>query len=105
MSGLISFLSTLISKKLNSVFELLLAGVCSIGGRIYIVGGNDGTSFLNTCEAYDPVSDKWSEIAPMCTARAGIGCAVQDGIIYVAGMGLCFIFSVFSYTVISKRYI
>lgn len=63
----------------------LLIGVATVGGRIYIVGGNDGTAFLNTCEVYDPISDRWANIAPMNTARAGIGCAVEDGILYAAG--------------------
>ena len=59
--------------------------MATVGGRIYIVGGNDGTAFLNTCEVYDPISDRWTNIAPMNTARAGIGCAVEDGILYAAG--------------------
>jgi len=74
-----------IIKPAYSQLFFYFAGVADLGGRLFIVGGNDGTAFLNTCEVYDPISDRWSHIAPMNTARAGIGCAVQDGILYAAG--------------------
>ena len=81
------------------LFLYVYLGVATVGGRIYMVGGNDGTAFLNTCEVYDPISDRWSNIAPMNTARAGIGCAVQDGILYAAGYFLSFT-SAFCYFVV-----
>ena len=34
-------------------------GVAALGGKIYAVGGHDGSSYLNTVEVYDPVSDRY----------------------------------------------
>ena len=53
---------------------------------MFVIGGNDGSSFLNSCEVYDPVSNKWSFAAPMNRQRAGLGADVLDGLLYVSGM-------------------
>ena len=53
---------------------------------MYVIGGNDGTNFLCSCEVYDPLTNKWTFIAPMHRPRAGVGAAVVDGNLYVAGM-------------------
>ena len=53
-----------------------------------MIGGNDGTSFLNSCERYNPLTNKWSYVPPMSRPRAGIGAAVVDGILYVAGKAI-----------------
>ena len=42
-------------------------------GTIYAAGGHDGTSFLSSCEAYNPTTDKWRTIASMGTPRAYFG--------------------------------
>jgi hypothetical protein len=66
-------------------------GVAEVGNSLFVIGGNDGTSFLNSCEHYDPLTNKWSYVPPMSRPRAGIGAAVVDGILYVAGMSKCFL--------------
>ena len=70
----------------NFMFLLLIQGVAELGNSLFVIGGNDGTSFLNSCEQYDPLTNKWSYVPPMSRPRAGIGAAVVDGILYVAGM-------------------
>ena len=65
---------------------MVVAGVAELGNSLFVIGGNDGTSFLNSCEHYDPLTNKWSYVPPMSRPRAGIGAAVVDGILYVAGM-------------------
>ena len=64
----------------------IFTGVAELGNSLFVIGGNDGTSFLNSCENYDPLTNKWSYVPPMSRPRAGIGAAVVDGILYVAGM-------------------
>ena len=58
-----------------------------VGGRIYVFGGEatDGTFGEN--EAYDPARDTWQAMAPMPTARHGLGSAVMHGSIYVISGG------------------
>ena len=34
-------------------------GVAALGGRLYAVGGHDGTNYLNSVEAYDPMTDRY----------------------------------------------
>jgi N-acetylneuraminic acid mutarotase len=67
------------------------AVVAASDGRIYVFGGFTGSIFqqgfaVNTVEAYDPVTDTWTQKSPMPTARWGLA-AVQgpDGKIYTFG--------------------
>ena len=46
-------------------------GVGVLSGGVYAVGGYDGTTFLNTVEAYSPSSNTWLSKAPMSTPREG----------------------------------
>lgn len=39
-------------------------------------------------EAYDPVTDRWTAMAPIPTARHGLGAAAVGGKIYVIGGGI-----------------
>jgi kelch-like protein 8 len=34
-------------------------GVAALGGKIYAVGGHDGSNYLNSVEAYDPITDRY----------------------------------------------
>jgi hypothetical protein len=55
-------------------------------GKLYAVGGYDGTNFLNSVEEYDPATDSWTTKAPMKYRRVGPGVAVaQNGKLYAAG--------------------
>ena len=67
------------------LFKFLFLGVAPLNNLLYIIGGNDGSTFLDTCECYDPHTNKWCSITPMSIRRAGVGCAVLDGYLYVAG--------------------
>ncbi len=33
-------------------------GVASLAGKLFAVGGHDGTNYLNSVEAYDPITDR-----------------------------------------------
>lgn len=46
-----------------------LIGVVTHDGLIYVVGGDDGTTNLNSVEVYDPTANTWS----MLPACMGIG--------------------------------
>jgi N-acetylneuraminic acid mutarotase len=53
--------------------------------RIYVVGGFDQTNYSNATYAYDFESDAWSSGALMPTARAYLGLAVVDDVLYAIG--------------------
>ncbi|KAI5236730.1 Kelch-Like Protein 4 [Manis pentadactyla] len=36
--------------------------LCPLGDRLYVVGGYDGQSYLNTVESYDAQTDEWREV-------------------------------------------
>lgn len=63
----------------------LLAGVCSLGNSIYVMGGYDGTNQLNTVERYDVETDTWSFAASMRHRRSALGVTAHHGRIYVLG--------------------
>lgn len=61
-------------------------------GLIYLVGGYDGRSVLAICESFDPAlaragQDPWRTLAPLATARAGLGLAALNGSLYAVGGG------------------
>jgi N-acetylneuraminic acid mutarotase len=58
-----------------------------IGGKLYAVGGRDASgNYTNTVFVYDPVVNTWSNgSAAMPTARAGLGVAAIDRVLYEVG--------------------
>ena len=52
------------------------AGAAVIDGRIYIAGGNAPTTYwIPNLESYDPMSDTWTELAPMGIGESNIAAA------------------------------
>jgi len=60
-------------------------GVAALGGKLYAMGGDDGTTILNTAEVYDPSENSWNPIASMSTARSLFGVAALGGKLYAVG--------------------
>jgi N-acetylneuraminic acid mutarotase len=55
-----------------------------VNGILYAVGGFNGT-WLNTVEAYNPLTNTWTTETPMPTARHTPGVGVVNGILYAVG--------------------
>lgn len=63
-----------------NVFFLLLfylpfpgVGAAVIDNYLYVVGGHSGSSYLNTVQKYDPLSDTWLDSAGMIYCRCNFG--------------------------------
>ena len=54
-------------------------------GKLYVIGGRNGSGLLNSTEVYDPSTNEWTTLQPMPTAREHIAGAVIDSLIYVVG--------------------
>jgi kelch-like protein 18 len=52
-------------------------------GKLWAIGGYDGTTTLSTMEMYDPEKDVWVMAPPMCAHDGGVGV----GVIPVLGQG------------------
>jgi len=52
--------------------------VIEADGYLYAIGGNDGSSSLNTVERYDPLSNKWSIVNSMMLRRSSVGAAALE---------------------------
>lgn len=50
----------------------------SIDSSIYSLGGNDGSSSLNSVEMYDHTLNKWVLLTSMAVRRSSVGAAVLD---------------------------
>jgi hypothetical protein len=59
-------------------------GVEVLDGKIYFVGGSDGSP-SKLAERYDPLTNRWEILNPMQTARDGIACATLGGKLYAIG--------------------
>ena len=68
-----------------------IAGGAVANGKFYIVGGRNNVNVANhseadtVLEAYDPVSAKWSKLAPMPTRRYDVAAGSVNGIVYAVG--------------------
>ncbi|MBI4569006.1 MAG: hypothetical protein HY719_11485 [Planctomycetes bacterium] len=54
-------------------------------GRVYAIGGSDGSRALATVEMYDPVANAWTPRPALRVARMGHAAAATSGKIYVFG--------------------
>ena len=55
-------------------------GAAVLANRIYVVGGYDGNSSLNSVECYDPEMNQWKFVASMSTLRSAAGVTSLNGI-------------------------
>ena len=71
-----------------SVARYAYDGVEVLGGKIYFVGGADGSD-KNIAERYDPVTNTWETLNSLSVARSGLASAVLNGKLYaIGGIGL-----------------
>lgn len=64
----------------------LEAGVVALGGRVYVLGGFDGTgAVVGRVEEYDPVANSWRTRAPLPRPLHHVNVAALGGRIYVLG--------------------
>ncbi|HVT11823.1 MAG TPA: kelch repeat-containing protein [Fimbriimonadaceae bacterium] len=59
--------------------------VATVNGRIYVIGGNDGSNVVNTTFIYDLSTSRWTQGNPMPAARQNAAVAVINGKIHVIG--------------------
>lgn len=62
------------------------ADVGSLGPFLYICGGSDDSSRLETVERFDPFANVWVPSVPMSSSRNGVGVTAGSGRIYALGM-------------------
>ena len=55
------------------------------GGRIYAIGGWNGTNATGTVEVYNPTKNIWTTATPMPTARSNLVADVKGNSIYAIG--------------------
>ncbi len=65
-------------------------GIAVAGGKLYVIGGYTQSGFtvwhpVATVYAYDPMTDAWSERAPMPTPRGALSVTAHDGKLYAIG--------------------
>jgi influenza virus NS1A-binding protein len=74
-------------KKLEKLpFARSNAGVCTLNGKIYCVGGNaTGQNSVKDCHVFDPEANTWTPIAPLNTGRCQVGVVAFEGKLWVAG--------------------
>ncbi|XP_019739597.1 kelch-like protein 3 isoform X1 [Hippocampus comes] len=61
------------------------AGVVSLAGRVYAVGGFNSSLRERTVDVYDGSRDQWSPVASMQERRSTLGAAMLGGLLYAVG--------------------
>ena len=66
-------------------YARMYCSVAVLDGRLYAVGGLDGTTTLDVVEVYDPERNVWEEAVPKLDRRVcGCGLAVMDCVVMSA---------------------
>ncbi len=60
-------------------------GVAVVRGKVYAVGGFNGSLRVKTVDVYDPAKDGWTSVANMDARRSTLGVAVMNDHIYAVG--------------------
>uniref|UniRef100_A0A8C2C463 Kelch-like protein 3 n=1 Tax=Cyprinus carpio TaxID=7962 RepID=A0A8C2C463_CYPCA len=58
------------------------AGVVYMGGKVYAVGGFNGSLRVRTVDVYDGLKDQWSSVPSMQERRSTLGAAVLGDLLY-----------------------
>ncbi|XP_047521897.1 ring canal kelch homolog [Pieris napi] len=61
------------------------AGLAVVGGRLYAVGGFNGTLRVRSVDVYDVATDSWSAGPPLTARRSTLGVAAIGQVIYAVG--------------------
>src|SRR5947199_59368 len=61
------------------------AAAVALDGKVYVLGGSDGSAASGALEVYDPALNSWSRKAPMPTPRVFLAAAAVNGRIYAIG--------------------
>lgn len=67
---------------ISSLIFLSRAGLAMVGGRVYAVGGFNGSLRVRTVDAYDAALDQWTSCPSMEARRSTLGVAVIGNCIY-----------------------
>lgn len=54
-------------------------------GKVYAVGGFNGSLRVRTVDVYDGVRDQWSAVSSMQERRSTLGAAVLGDLLYAVG--------------------
>lgn len=64
--------------------RLGMAGV-TLGGKLHVFGGRNGSTYLRTVEVYNPLTNLWSSRPSMPTPRSLLGVSGVSGSLYAVG--------------------
>ena len=53
-----------------------------VDNSLYLVGGCNNLSKVNTVDKYDPEKDKWTSVARMSIRRSGLGVGVAPAFLF-----------------------
>lgn len=60
-------------------------GAAVLNGFVYVIGGCNLQTYLNSVQRFDIVTCTWHQVAPMNFCRCYVSVAVQNGCIYAMG--------------------
>ncbi|KAL9706748.1 hypothetical protein quinque_010266 [Culex quinquefasciatus] len=63
----------------------ILPGVATLGGKIFVIGGERGSQILANGEVYDTQNNNWEAMAPMIVPRCEFGLCALGGTLYAMG--------------------
>jgi kelch-like protein 10 len=75
-------------EEIEPTFQRAFHGTAVIGFNIYVIGGCNNKSNLNSCHCFNALAKTWCEVSPMHERRGFLSVAVLDGLVYAMGGSL-----------------
>lgn len=63
----------------------LNAAAIAFGGKIYVIGGRDGSELLESVEVYDPATNEWESAHDLHVEKEGLAAVLHAGTIFLLG--------------------
>lgn len=81
-------------------------GVVVFYGKLFVIGGFDGTNFFNSVECYDFLIDEWKIVVSLNIFRYNVGIVVIKDYIYIVGGfgGILFLKSIECYDIKNDKW-
>lgn len=88
--------------RIPQMHDCITVGLCVLGGRVYAVGGFNGSLRVRTVDIYDAAADQWSPCPEMEARRSTLGVAVLGNCVYAVRLRFSFFYIFYFVQIICK---
>lgn len=92
------------SRKADIPLQTDSAALFTIGNKIFLAGGTDGTNILRNVREFDPITNLWISKSDCLAKKDSLGCTVGDNAYVIGGLNGSLIHKLYKYTSIDDSW-